>query len=161
MCSQSACIRGCKTTLVAFVWLFSTLCFQMCSQSACLRGCKTTLVAFVRLFSTVCFPMSPQIARKRRDIFTLIAFVSLATIFKVIFAMINIHHSLHLDASSFAASAPLTYKERTNLSKTFQDIWFNFQFWSESIRINHHQSESICIKQHKSASISINQRESE
>ena len=44
---------GCKATLVAFIWLFSGVSFQMCSQSACMRGCKVTLVACVRLFSTV------------------------------------------------------------------------------------------------------------
>ena len=43
-------------TVVAFVYLFSTVyfqppqiavCFQMCPQSTCIRGCKITLVAFV------------------------------------------------------------------------------------------------------------------
>ena len=38
---------SCKITLVAFVWLFPTLCFQMSPQVACLRGCKVALVAFV------------------------------------------------------------------------------------------------------------------
>ena len=36
-----------KVTLVAFVWLFSTVRFQMCPQIACLRRGKVTLVAFV------------------------------------------------------------------------------------------------------------------
>ena len=43
-------------TVVAFVYLFSTVyfqppqiavCFQTCPQSACIRGCKITLVAFI------------------------------------------------------------------------------------------------------------------
>ena len=40
---------------------FSSVYFQMSPQMACLRGCKVTLVAFVWLFSTVYFQMSPQI----------------------------------------------------------------------------------------------------
>ena len=59
---QVACLRGCKVTLVASVWLFSTVPFQMCPQSACVRGCKVTLDAFVWLFSTVRFQMYPQTA---------------------------------------------------------------------------------------------------
>ena len=35
-----------RVTLVAFVWLFAAVSFQMCLQSTCLRGCKVTLVAF-------------------------------------------------------------------------------------------------------------------
>ena len=34
--------RGCIVTLVAFVWLFSTVCFQMFPQIACTRGCIVT-----------------------------------------------------------------------------------------------------------------------
>ena len=34
-------------TLVAFVWLFSTVRFQMCPQMDQLRRCKVTLVTFV------------------------------------------------------------------------------------------------------------------
>ena len=47
--------------MVAFVQLFSTVCFQMCPQIACLKRGKVTLVAFVWLFPVVCFHMSPQI----------------------------------------------------------------------------------------------------
>ena len=47
----------------------------MCSQSACLRGCKVTLVAFVLLLPTVCLKMSPQNVSSKRLIITLIAFV--------------------------------------------------------------------------------------
>ena len=75
MCPQSTCIRGCKITLVALVWLFSTVGFQMSPQIACLWRCKVTLVAFVWFFSTVCFQMSPQFACPRGCIVTLVAFV--------------------------------------------------------------------------------------
>ena len=88
MCPQTVCHRGCKITLVAYVWLFSTVHFQMCPQTVCPRGriitlvafglfftvpfqlciqiacsngCKVTLVAIVWLFSTVHFQMSPKI----------------------------------------------------------------------------------------------------
>ena len=44
-------------TLIAFIWLFSTVHFQICPQIICIRGCKVTLIAFVWLFSVVCFPM--------------------------------------------------------------------------------------------------------
>ena len=42
-----ACPRRCIVTLVAFVWFFSTVCFQMLSQIAYKRRCIGTLVAFV------------------------------------------------------------------------------------------------------------------
>ena len=55
MLPQIVCLRRCIVTLVAFVWLFSAVHFQMCPQSACIRGCIVTLVALVWLLSTVCF----------------------------------------------------------------------------------------------------------
>ena len=75
MCPQTVCPRGCIITLVAFVWLFSAVRFQMCPQSACLRECRITLVAFVWLFSTVSFQMCPQIVCSRGCIITLATFV--------------------------------------------------------------------------------------
>ena len=60
--------------MVAFAWLFSTVCFQMCPQITCLRRGKVTLVAFAWLFSTVHIQMSPEIAFLRRGIVTLVAF---------------------------------------------------------------------------------------
>ena len=69
------CISGCKVALVAFVWPFSTVRFQMSLQMACLRRCKVTLVAFVWLFSTVLFQMCPQMACMGRCIVTLVAFI--------------------------------------------------------------------------------------
>ena len=59
MCPQIACPSRCKVALVAFVWLFSTMRFQMSFQITCLRQCKTTLIAFAWLFSGA-FSMSPQ-----------------------------------------------------------------------------------------------------
>ena len=75
MCPQIACPKGCIVTLVAFVWFVSIVRFQMCPQMACLRRGKVTLVAFVWLFSTVYFQMCPQMARIRRCIVTLVTFV--------------------------------------------------------------------------------------
>ena len=75
MCSQIACPRGCIITLVAFVWLFSTVGSQMCPQSACMRWCIVALVAFVWFFSAVVFQMCPQMVRPRWCIVTLVAFV--------------------------------------------------------------------------------------
>ena len=74
MPSQIVMGRG-IVTKVAFVWLFPTVFFQMSPQIACLWRCKVTLVAFVWLFSTVRFQMSPQIACLRRGIVTLLTFV--------------------------------------------------------------------------------------
>ena len=73
-------LRECIVTLVTFMWLFSTVFFQMCPQIACLRGCIVTLVAFVWLFSTVFFQMSPQIAFLNGCIVTLVTFVRLVSI---------------------------------------------------------------------------------
>ena len=50
MSPQIAFIRGCIVTLVAFVWLFSTVYFQMFPQIACPRRGIVSLVAFVWFF---------------------------------------------------------------------------------------------------------------
>ena len=71
---QIACIRRDIVTLIAFVWLFSTVRLQMSPQIACLRRGIVALIAFVWLFSTVCFQMLPQIACTRRGITTLFTF---------------------------------------------------------------------------------------
>ena len=42
-----ACISRCIIALVAFVWHFSTVCFQMSPQMSHMWGCKLALVAFV------------------------------------------------------------------------------------------------------------------
>ena len=75
MCPKVALWRGCKVTSVAFVWLFSTVCFQMCPQIARLRGCIVALVAFVWLFSVVDFKMTSKAAFCRGYILTFVALV--------------------------------------------------------------------------------------
>ena len=75
MCLQRACKSGCKTTQIAFVWLFSTVCFEMRLQMVCPRRCIVTLVAFVKLVYTVCCQMFPQSTCLRGCIVTLVAFV--------------------------------------------------------------------------------------
>ena len=75
MSPQIAFLNGCIVTLVAFVWLFSTVSHQMSPQIAFHRRGIIALVAFVCLFSTVCFQMLPQIACMRRCIVALVAFV--------------------------------------------------------------------------------------
>ena len=77
MCSQIAWVRRYKVTLVAFIWLFSTVHFQMCLQNACIGGCIVTLVALIWLHSTVRFQMCPQTACPNRCKVTLVAFVRL------------------------------------------------------------------------------------
>ena len=133
---QANCLNGCIITLVAFVSLFSTVCFQMCSQMTCLRGCIITLIAFVRLFSTVCFQMCSQIPCLDGCIITLAAFVRLFSTFgscpfitKVIFAKIRIHHLLQSDVSSFVSSGQLTQKKKGNIiEKHFRTFALNLLF---------------------------------
>ena len=72
-----AWLSWCKVTLVTFVWLFFTVCYQMCLQMACMRRGIVTLVAFVWPFSTVRFQMTPQIACPRGCKVALAAFVCL------------------------------------------------------------------------------------
>ena len=72
---QIAFLRGCIATLVAFVWLFSTVCFQMGPQMACPAGCIVTQIAFVWLFSSVQFQMRLHMTCIRGFIVALIAFV--------------------------------------------------------------------------------------
>ena len=71
MLPQMAFIRGCLVTLVAFVWLFSAVHFQMIPQTPCLR--RVILVAYVWLFSTVPFQMFLQTPCPRRGILALVA----------------------------------------------------------------------------------------
>ena len=73
MCLQIACIKGRIITLVAFVWLFSSVCLQVCFQVACLRGYIFALVAFVWLFSSVNLNVCFQVACSRGYILTLAA----------------------------------------------------------------------------------------
>ena len=75
MFPQIACLKTGIVTLIAFVWFFSTVRFQMSHQNVCSRRSKVTLIAFVWFFSTVRFQMFPQIAFLKRGIVTLVAFV--------------------------------------------------------------------------------------
>ena len=72
---QTEGMNGCIVTLVAFVWFFSTVHFQMFPQITCMRRCIVTLVAFVWIFSNVRFQMCPQIVCMRGCITTQAAFV--------------------------------------------------------------------------------------
>ena len=67
--------RSGKVALVAFVWIFSTVLFQMFPQIALLRRGLVTVVTFVWLFYSVRFQMLHQIACLRRGIVALVAFV--------------------------------------------------------------------------------------
>ena len=117
MSFQIACLRIGVVTLVAFVWFFSTVCFQMPPQIACLRRCIVTLVTFVWFFATVCCQMCFQMALPRGSIFTLVAFEG-HPIMKELFAKINIHHCLQFDAFSFAASVQLTQLEQIAIERS-------------------------------------------
>ena len=102
MCPQIVCLRRCIITLIAFVWLFSAVHFQMSPQIASLRGRIVTLLAFVWLFFTVRFKMNPQIAWLRGCIGTLIALFDfsplciLRWLLKLLFTDDAHSHWLHL-----------------------------------------------------------------
>ena len=81
VCHQVACPNRCIATLVAFIWLFAAMSFEMHPQIACLRGCKVTLVAFVWFFSTVGFQMCPQGTCMSRSIVALAALLRFFSIF--------------------------------------------------------------------------------
>ena len=61
-----------KVTLIAIVWFFSRVCFQMFPQITCLNWCIIALVALVRFFSTVHVEMFPQIPCHNWCIVTLV-----------------------------------------------------------------------------------------
>ena len=75
MYPQRTCPRRCKVTLAAFVWVFTTLCFQNFPHGACVRGFKITLVAFVHLFSTLCCKIFPQSACLSKFEATMVGYV--------------------------------------------------------------------------------------
>ena len=79
MSPQIACPRRGIVTLVAFVWPFSAVRFQMTLQITCLKGNKVALVEFAWLFSTVSFHMCPQSVCINERIVTLVAFVWLSS----------------------------------------------------------------------------------
>ena len=82
--------RRCIVALVTFVWLFSTMHFQMSPQSACKPGRIIALVAFVWFFSTVRSQMCPQIACMGRCIVTLVAFMWLNDIVSIFHQVFHI-----------------------------------------------------------------------
>ena len=108
MCPQIACPRRGIVTLVAFVWLFSTVHFQMCPKIAWIRAGKVTLVVFVQLFSTVCFQMSPQIAGLRGCIITLVAFVWL---FSTVWLIYSLPFLILVQTNAINVNIPLIIKE--------------------------------------------------
>ena len=55
MSPQTACPTRCIVTLVAFLWSFHIVYFDMCFQGAYPRGCIFTLVAFVWFLHSVSF----------------------------------------------------------------------------------------------------------
>ena len=67
--------------MVAFIWLFFAVHFQMAPQIVNSKGYKVTLVAPVWLFSTVHYQMCPQMACMGRGIVTSVTFVRLFSIF--------------------------------------------------------------------------------
>ena len=77
---SSNCLRRGKVTLVAFVWLLSSVRFQMIPQIACIIKGIVALVTFVFLFTTVHFQMCPQSTWRRADIFALVALIWLFSI---------------------------------------------------------------------------------
>ena len=83
VCPQVTCLRGCIFTLVAFVWLLSTVRFQMSPQSSCLSRHQLTLVAFVLLFSTMHLQMVSQSCYPRRRKVTLVALVFLVSTVRI------------------------------------------------------------------------------
>ena len=119
MYSEIVSLDACKVTLVAPVWLFSSVCFQMRPQMTCLRGCEFTLVAFVWLFSTMCSQMSIQSACIFSSIITLVAlvipfslicsshwnfFIGLALIQKILSKILIHHQQCFLSNSHFRLS---------------------------------------------------------
>ena len=96
MSLQIACLCGCKVTLVAFIWLFSKVCFQMSPQITRPRRCKVTLVAFVWLFSTIFLNASSMYFYQRRHdligcfslAFSLCAFSSVSCLILCILATV-------------------------------------------------------------------------
>ena len=72
---QTACITGCIATLIAFVWLFSSVYFQLGPQILHFCRCIVTLTAFILLIFTVWQQMFFQVFCTRWWIVTLVAFV--------------------------------------------------------------------------------------
>ena len=136
MSPQHVFTRRCIVALLAFVWVFSTVLFQMYPQLVCPRRCKVTLVTFVWLFSTVrfwcvlklppkmqshtalfwfisamCFKMSLQIAYLRRYILCILWVFYLAP---------KCLAFLHCTSMHFGLAMVKTIFERKNCEKSGQ-----------------------------------------
>ena len=98
MCPQIACMRGCIITQIAFECLSSIVHFQMSLQMVCPRECFITQAAFVWFFPTVCFHVCPQIAFARGRIIALVAFVQPYDIFNL---CLEDFHNLLTDVTNF------------------------------------------------------------
>ena len=80
MCPQITSLSGCKATMVAFIWLSSTVCFQMSIRSASMRGNKIAANALVWPF-TVCFSnVFSNRLPERRHICTICIFWLVSTV---------------------------------------------------------------------------------
>ena len=114
--------------LVAFIWLFSTVCFQMCSQMACrLRGSIVTLIAFIWLFATMFSQMNPQITSTRRYLVTLIAFLwhnDIVSIFLNNFHMCILQTQVKIFKSLFHYDCVDYVLLRLWLLSTEENLWF-------------------------------------
>ena len=146
MFPQIACQRGCIVTLVAFIWFFSAVCFQMCPQMACLRGYIVTLIAFVWPFSTVCLHMCSQIVGSGRCKVTLVAIVWLVSIiclpnWNLPLSCFNwfmllktlFHHLMLLIAYECYLQCKSCYKLTTNWTK----IWFRLKGQKLKVKVIH------------------------
>ena len=98
-----------------------------------------TLVAFVWFFSAVCFQVPPQIACLIRCVISLVTFVSCPVIIKGIFAMTNIHHYLQFYAFFFAASIRLTRQGKIipidNFFRLIEELRWDFLNWKKLFQI--------------------------
>ena len=82
--------------------------------------------------------MHSQISRPKGCIFTLVAFLNRPTNTNAIFAMINFHHFLQVDAPSFAASVQLTKKLKINFKKQVWTFAASFS-WRTSVQLSNHK----------------------
>ena len=129
MCPQIACMRGCIITQIAFECLSSIVHFQMSLQMVCPRECFITQVAFVWLFPTVCFHMYPQIAFARGRIIALVAFVQPFDIFSL---CLGDFHNFHLiaDVTIFNHNHSPTYNctSPNGQSLILRQIWVSWKY---------------------------------
>ena len=119
MSPQMACPRWCIVTLVAFIWPFSTVCFQMIPQIACVWWCKLTLVALVWTLILACLCHSQW------------SFYINITVTQL---MILIHHYLRSKWRVWEMNGPLTSVLRMSSGYWFFLIEANCCSWIERKR---------------------------